>query len=165
MTRDAPTPICAAAAILAVVDHVRSYGQLGVETGGFLYMARGSEIAGGVALTGIKGIVRRPGLFKISGEAIDELFSWAENADLFVPIQWHSHSIEAFLSCVDRNSGFSVDGFISVVLPFFKDPSADVSKWSWNIFQGGEWSPIEAPTVVDDAAQVVVFDEDGVRGA
>ena len=31
MTRDAPTPICAASAILTVVDHVRSYGQLGID--------------------------------------------------------------------------------------------------------------------------------------
>jgi hypothetical protein len=163
MTGDAPAPACTVAAIDAVVDHVRCYGHLGVETGGFLYMAPDSEIVGGVALTGTKGITRQRGLFRISGEAIDALFSWAEDASLYVPIQWHSHAIEAFLSYVDRKSGFSVDGFISAVLPFFKNPPADLSKWSWNIFQEGDWSLVEAPKVVDGAVQIVVFDEDGVR--
>jgi hypothetical protein len=103
-------------AVRVVADHIRAYGRLGhlgVETGAFLLSAPGDDQVSVIAITGQAGIVRRPNLFAVSGKAIDRLFTWAEDRDLSIRAQLHSHRGAAFLSETDLLHGSS-SGLVQV---------------------------------------------------
>lgn len=146
-----------------MVGHIRHYGRDRVESGGFLVAGADGAIEA-VALTGGSGIVRAPGLFKISGGAVDQLFGWCETRGLRAAAMFHSHEHAAFLSPTDRRSGLNIVGFTSVVLPTFAAPPDEPEQWAWFRYDEGDWSPTAAWTLVDRAVLTVTFDEEGVHG-
>jgi len=154
------------AAVGPIVADVQQYGaaQLDVETGGFLLAPADDQTrVTTVALAGEKGITRRRGLFRVSGPAIEVLFGWADDHDLRIPAQVHSHGREASLSATDQRGGFNVTGFISCVVPFFRRPPTDPLLWGWWMFDGRTWVPAGQPALDGGPVRVVTFDEDGVR--
>lgn len=151
--------------VKSVTDEVRSFGLLGLETGGFLLMPRGAATISIVALAGDTGIVRRRDLFQISARALDRLFTFADERDLWVPTQFHSHRQGAFLSIVDKSHGLSVEGFISIVVPRFVDPQPDPRAWGWWQNKENQWVEVAPWNHRHGGAEVVRFDEDGVRAA
>ena len=155
-------------ALPRIAADVLQYGQRGVETGGFL-LGDAQDRISHVALCGSKGIVRRRDQFAVSGQALDRLFTWAGERQLFVPAQFHSHGghhgQRPFLSPTDEAHGFRVDGFVSSVIPGFTNPPMQPSSWGWWQFRGQRWAAV-APAGVDAGNAVfITFDEDGVRGA
>lgn len=154
------------AASRIVADHVAAYGRrrIGVETGGFLLAPVGSAVVDTVAVTGVEGIARRPDQFHISGPAIEALTEWAEEHDRRVVAQFHSHQFGAFLSPIDRVSGFRVGGFTTTVVPDFVDPCPDPSTGGWWRYRGGDWQPASPPvTATVGTAEMRVFDAAGVQ--
>lgn len=149
--------------VRAILDEVRSFGHQELETGGFLMMPRDETTVSTVALSGTSGIVRRHNLFQISARALDRLFTYAAAYDLWIPIQFHSHGIGAFLSHADETYGLCVEGFISVVIPYFAQPPADMSAWGWWQYTEGQWLERMAAKDADGEISVVSFDEDGVH--
>jgi hypothetical protein len=141
---------------------VRAWGQRQVETGGFLLADGKMSEADMVALAGKEGVIRRRDCFRLSGEAVDQLFTWAGERGLRILAQVHSHRRTAFLSRVDLDHGFSVERFVSSVVPNYAAPPLDPSGWSWWRFSAGTWSRITAPATVGCAARVVTFDAEGV---
>lgn len=150
-------------AVRALLDETRSWGSRGVETGGFLLRA-GDGPARCVALAAASGISRRHDYFMVSGRAIAQLFRWAEDQELAVVAQVHSHRCDAFLSKTDLQHGFSVRGFISAVIPRFASPPPHLPAWGWWRFEG-VWQQTVAPSVTAGSPHIVRFDEDGVRAA
>lgn len=148
----------------AVIEEARRYGTLSLETGGFLLAPRGSEQITSVACAGSTGIARRPELFQVSERALDCLFEHAEERDLWIPAQFHSHMFEAALSLCDLQHGLSVEGFQTTIVPFFHSPPSDPVRWGWWQYRTA-WEPVNAPASSDAAVQVVSFDADGVRDA
>lgn len=147
-----------------LVSHIGWYGRLGVETGGFLLAAAVDPAAVTmVALAGVKGIVRGPGRFVVSGLAVDILSEWAEGHDLRIIAGIHSHGGAARLSLIDQESGFRVEGFTSIVVPRFAVPPTDPSHWGWYRFTLGSWRDRTRGTTRPDPGITVIFDEDGVR--
>lgn len=151
--------------VTALTDEVGRYGASRVETGGFLLAPAGADSPISVlALAGVTGIIRRRGLFVVSGLALDRLFTWADQHGLRIRAQFHSHVGPAFLSPTDLEHGLNVRGFVSCVVPFCKDPSNDPSRWGWWRFDEEEWREIASPELVaESSVTVVTFDEDGVR--
>jgi hypothetical protein len=144
---------------------VARYGAIDLETGGFLLAPASDPMrVSGLAMAGEQGIVRRRGIFHVSGVAIDRLFGWADRERLRIPAQFHSHGTEAFLSETDRRDGFNVTDFISTVVPHYVKPPTDPGTWGWWIYTGNDWIDLRPPIAVAGALQIVVFDEDGVRG-
>lgn len=148
----------------AVIEHVLRFGRLGLETGGFLLAPRGAEQITSVACAGTAGIARRPELFQVGERALDRLFAHAEERDLWIPAQFHSHMFEAGLSLCDLEHGLSVEGFQTTVIPFFHAPPQDPARWAWWRY-GNSWEPVDPPTVSGTPVQVLAFDENGVRDA
>jgi hypothetical protein len=150
-------PTSAAADVAA---EVKSFGALGVETGGFL-MARRAEVETTVvALAGSAGIVRRRDLFQISEKALDRLFAYADRHELWIPAQFHSHARMAFMSDCDVDHGLSVEGFITTIIPYFATPPVDPSQWGWWHFDR-VWRAIGPPETSSAAVKVIRFDENG----
>ena len=151
-------------AVHVVVDDTLAYGKQELETGGFLMAPVGSDSIDGVALAGDSGILRRSGLFQISERALDRLFAYSDERELWLPIQFHSHQFEAGMSRTDALHGLRVEGFISTIVPRFTEPPADVSQWGWWQFRNGAWQS-RPPAAVQHSplTRVVVFDEDGIR--
>jgi hypothetical protein len=148
----------------AVIDDVTGYGTTGVETGGFFAVPRDEEAVSMVALAGTTGIVRERLYFQISERALDRLFSYADEASLWLPAQFHSHAEGAFLSRTDKEHGLSVDGFVSAVVPDFAGPPAEPSAWGWWEYHSRLWHQIASPqTLPAGEVRIVLFDEDGVR--
>lgn len=106
---------------------------------------------------------RSRGIFRVSGKAIDQLFSWADERELRVWAQVHSHPRGSFLSEIDKREGFRVEGFISTVIPNFGDPPEVPSEWGFWAFVGGVWTPINAARATRGDGSVFRFSEDGVR--
>jgi len=148
----------------AIADEVRFYGGLGVETGGFLLAAEGRGSVTIVAFAGESGITRQRRLFQVSALGLDALFGFAEDRGCWVPAQFHSHLGEAFLSLTDQQHGLRVNGFASAVVPDFADPPASPTGWSWWRFAGDRWAHDRVPVIAEADLELVVFDEDGVRG-
>ena len=148
----------------AVHEEVRRFGRLGIETGGFLLAPRGLSQITSIACASSTGIARRPDLFQVSERALDRLFAHADECDLWIPAQFHSHMFEAGLSLCDLKHGLSVEGFQTTVVPFFHAPPADPALWGWWHYSAG-WKPVVAPNASGAPVQVVAFDEDGVRDA
>lgn len=141
------------------------FGALGVETGGFLLSAAGSDEPSVVALAGERGITRHPRLLEISALALDRLFRFADAERLRVRVQFHSHRDEAFLSVTDKELGLRVPEFISAVIPTFADPPTDPRSWGWWMFDGREWVEVAPLPLGSGLPRVAVFDEDGTRDA
>ncbi len=164
MIEDKPFAV-PASGVRAIIDEVESFGRQNLETGGFLMMGREETTASTIAVTGASGIVRRHNLFQISARALDRLFTYATERDLWIPIQFHSHGISAFLSKADETYGLCVEGFVSTVIPHFFAPPTDMSAWGWWQYTGGHWLDFEAAHQVPGEIMVIRFDEDGIRGS
>lgn len=151
-------------ALAPIAEHVRHYGAKGVETSAFLLAPENapSRIVV-VAFSGERGVTRRPDLFHVSGRALEQLFTWADDAHMRVRAQVHSHRREALLSRTDKKHGLSVRGFTSGVIPNFVDPPRDPGGWGWWRFDGGRWLPVAAAPLVNDEVRLIAFDEDGIR--
>ncbi|MGE3449036.1 MAG: hypothetical protein AB7H92_15820 [Microbacteriaceae bacterium] len=146
----------------AVVAHVHSHGQTGVESGGFLVNDDTGRVVV-VACAGTTGISRSWGLFRISGAALDRLFTWCEDRDQTIGAMFHSHEHMAFLSMTDREHGLNVRGMTSVVLPSFAKPPSDPAAWAWFVYDGSDWVPLDPWPLSSTGVSVVTFDEDGVH--
>jgi hypothetical protein len=144
-------------------DHVRAHGGADAEAGGFLLGGREIPLATVLALAEGPGVERSRGIFRVSGAAIDQLFAWAEERELRVWAQVHSHPRGSFLSDIDEREGFRVEGFISAVIPDYGDPPEAPSAWGFWRFVGGAWSAIEPAHTTGAAGSVYTFSEDGVR--
>ncbi len=152
-----------AAAVNTITTEIRAYGQRYMETGGFLMLPRERGTVTTVAFAGTAGIERRRHLFQISERTLDRLFTFADDHDLYIPVQFHSHEYDANLSWTDAQHGLRVDGFTSVVIPTYTDPPADMGRWGWWCFTAGEWAPAPVPHYGPGRVRVVRFDADGVR--
>lgn len=152
------------AAIETVVADVRRFGAGNVETGGFLLAPVETETITAVALAGEIGIVRRRDLFQISDLALDRLFAYADESDLWIPAQFHSHGLVAELSRCDIEHGLAVEDFVSTIVPWYADPPVDAAAWGWWRY-GSRWTRLGPPAILPRASVTVVFDEDGVRGS
>jgi hypothetical protein len=152
------------AAVAAITRDVRGYGQRELETGGFLLSPRDTDVVSMVALAGDQGIARWRDKFQISERALDRLFSFADDRDLWAPIQFHSHEAGAFLSPIDANHGLRVEGFTSVVIPAYRDPPTDIHRWGWWRLTQGRWARTNGARIGDGAVELVRFDEEGVHG-
>jgi len=155
--------ILPAEAIAIVVADVTRFGALSVETGGFLLAAREDDAIAMVARAGSAGIVRRPDLFQVSDLALDRLFGYADEHDLWIPVQFHSHGLAAFMSPTDVEHGLCVEGFVSTIVPFFAAPPTDPSQWGWWRYEEA-WTPIAPPGASTAPVAAITFDEDDVHG-
>ena len=126
-----------------ICDEVRRFGAREKETGGFLLTSDRCTISH-VAIAGSAAIERDWGKFIVRREALDQLFTYAEDRDLHIAAMFHSHMQGAFLSRIDRTGGINMDGFISIVIPTFRNPPSDTSKWGFWIFQNREWRPCQS---------------------
>jgi hypothetical protein len=150
-------------AVATIVDDVRRYGGGGVETGSLLLTPRGEPTASVLALAGEAGVTRHRGLFVLSAAALSPLFDYAEDNDLQVRAQVHSHRFEAFLSPTDKAGNIRMHGFIAAVIPTFATPSSDVAVWGWWVFEGAGWIATHPAIVSDLNTKVLTFDADGVH--
>ncbi len=150
-------------AVAAITGHVAYHGAKNVETGGFLLAPRGEDTISVVALAGGVGITRRPDLFQISEYALDRLFAHADEHDLWIPAQFHSHGLTAFMSACDVDHGLSVRGFVTTILPYFASPPEDPAQWGWWRFDG-VWTPLAPPSRSHEPIHVIAFAEDGIHG-
>ncbi|WP_182920284.1 hypothetical protein [Nocardioides cavernaquae] len=150
-------------AVDIMVADVARYGALGVETGSLLLTPPGEPTVTVVALAGVAGIERHPGLLIFSAAALNPLFSYAEDTGLQLRAQVHSHMHDAFLSHTDKTGNIRMPGFIASVIPDFGTPSADPTVWGWWAFDGDDWTPIDAAVVTTQTTKVITFDADGVR--
>jgi hypothetical protein len=149
------------AAARRLADEARLWGGRAVETGGFILV---SEDQPGccVALAAGPGITRGPDHFAVAGKVLSQLFRWAESYGLTVAAQVHSHARGAFLSPTDLHHGFSVDGFVTAVIPFYAAPPSDPEAWGWWRFDR-EWIEMPPPALTSGPLSVVRFDSRGVR--
>jgi hypothetical protein len=148
----------------AIATVARTAGAQLVETGGFILGAPDQPLGTVLALTGEKGIARRKDLFHVSGLALTALFDFADEHELTVLAQWHTHRRSAFLSKTDIEHGLNVPGFHTSVVPFYEHASPRPSEWGWWTYAGG-WVATSAPTVAPHAFRTVTFEEGRVRGA
>lgn len=146
-----------------IAAHVEKWGQKRCESGLLLLGNPETALAHVAAWPGTKGIVRTRGKFAISGLALAQIFDWASDRELVVRALIHSHGGRASLSWVDLDYGFSVPDFISVIVPHYREPSADVSAWGWWRFDGEHWADFDAPSLIEGSLSEVTFDENGVR--
>lgn len=150
------------AAARIVTAEVAAWGGRGAETGGFLLCRQDEKRVEKVALTGARGIRRAPDQFVLSGRALSMLFTYAEECELSIWAQFHSHGRAAFLSHTDLTHGFSVEGFVTTVIPYFAAPPEHPKEWGWWIYEK-EWRETKAPRLADGPTGLIRFDEEGVR--
>jgi hypothetical protein len=150
-----------------VHEHVIRYGALDVETGLFLLAPRGSDTVTSVAFAGTHGVERHRGRFALSGRAVSKLLRYLGEQDLISAAQVHSHRGRAGLSRTDLNYGFSVEGFTSAVIPYYRRPPLDPKDWGWWRYHDGHWQTIGPFSLDTNASEVsaVIFDEGGVHAA
>lgn len=144
-------------------DHVRGYGRMDVESGGFLLAPFDSPTMTVLALADGVGVERGRGYFRVSGKAIDRLFDFAEAESLRVWAQVHAHPRGSFLSETDERDGFRVEGFVSGVIPNFAAPPREPQRWGWWTFADGIWQAATVPLAATAPGRVVTFDETEVR--
>lgn len=150
--------------IEALVQETAKFGRAQLETGGFLLAHSGESEVCGVAMAGMRGIVRRHNIFQISSPALDRLFSYATAAGLWIPAQFHSHRFRALMSLSDEQHGLRAEGFISTIIPDFALPPANPAAWGWWQFSRGDWVPIASVSLCPKNIMIIVdFDEGGVR--
>jgi hypothetical protein len=158
-----------AAGVTALIRETTAFGVRGLETGGFLLapradLADANPAVTAVALAGGAGIVRDRDLFQVSERALDRIFTFADDQGLWIPALLHSHRASAFLSATDQRHGLGVDGFVSAVIPRYSSPSRDLARWGWWRFDSGRWRRAVPGRTADGTAEVLRFDEGGVRG-
>jgi hypothetical protein len=146
-----------------IIEDVARFGACNVETGGFLLASRETELVTTIGLAGTRGIERRRGLFQVSELTLDRLFGYADEHDLWIPAQYHSHGRRAFMSPTDVDHGLSVAGFVSTIVPFYATPPADAARGGWWRYDD-EWVAIDPPRVDGGGVDVITFDEDGISG-
>lgn len=151
-----------AAAAERITEEVTAFGRRSLETGGFLLAPRRNDELSVVAFAGQAGIVRCRDLFQISERALGRLFEFADDHDLYAPVQFHSHRRGPFLSRTDREHGLRAAGFTSAVVPRYAGPPRSVTAWGWWSFQEGNWVAVTPPSLVAGGITVVEFDEDGL---
>lgn len=156
-------PSVPAEAVDRIIEETRTFGRRVLETGGFLLLPRDAPTVSLVAFAGAVGIARGRDLFEISERALDRLFVFADDHDLWAPIQFHSHRLGAFLSRTDMEHGLCAEGFISVVVPTYAAPPDSVTQWGWWRFESGAWVAIGPCAVGTGEINVVEFGEVGVR--
>jgi hypothetical protein len=144
-----------------------AFGRHDQETGGFL-LADDQDVVRALALTGESGIERHRGLFMVSGVVVERVCEWAAGENLRVAALVHTHKGHAGMSRTDRNNGFRVDGFRSVIIPSFANPPTAPIQWGWYAFEHGDWHLDHPGELIDESdtagsACVIVVDEDGVR--
>jgi hypothetical protein len=164
MSADTRSLVLPTGAVDPVLREIRSHGLADQETGALLLTGRSEMDVLVVAVAGTAGIVRGPGLFRVSAVAYDRLFTFAEERSYRTRAMIHSHPAEAFLSRTDRLYSLRVPGFVSAVVPTYAAPPADPASWGWWRFDQ-DWLPCAA-AVIDDALPpvlTVLFDEEGVR--
>jgi hypothetical protein len=159
-----------AAGVAALVDETVAFGAHDLETGGFVLASRAGTddedpTVTVIALAGDAGIVRHRDQFQISERALDRVFRFADDNDLWIPALLHSHRVSAFLSVTDQRYGLSIEGFTSAVIPAYSSPPRDPACWGWWQFESGRWRDATPGHVTDGTAEVVRFDEAGIRGA
>lgn len=152
-------PIGAAAVVVA---EVAGFGSVNKETGGFLLAENGRTEISLVAVAGETGVLRARDLFQITSTALDRLFRFAEEHDVWIPVQFHSHRRHAFLSNADARHGFCVEGFVSAVVPTYDQPPKAASDWGWWCFHDAAWQTMEAPAASTVGVAVLRFDENEV---
>jgi hypothetical protein len=150
-------------AVDTIIADVAWHGALGVETGALLLTPHGEPAVTVVALAGTAGIDRHSGLLVFSSAALNPLFSYAEDHDLQLRAQVHSHMYDAFLSPTDKAGNIRMPGFIASVVPNFATPEAHTNVWGWWTFDGTDWTPTEPALVTAQDTKFVIFDADGVR--
>jgi hypothetical protein len=163
------TVLIPAPGVTAIVDETATFGVQDLETGGFLLAPRAScpdrdSPVAVIALAGDTGIMRGRGVFQISGRALDRIFTFADDHDLWIPAQFHSHKVGAFLSWTDQRHGLRVDEFISSVIPTYACPPRDLARWGWWQFVSGAWHGTEPGRVTGETVETLRFDEAGVHG-
>jgi hypothetical protein len=136
-----------------LIDHlvgdVIVHGERTEEAGAFLLASEETpELLDTIAIPGRSGVTRKRDLFAIASEAILELFEKAAREDLAIRAQVHSHRREAFLSPTDLEYGFSVEGFVTCVVPWYGNPSEDPRRWGWWIFGSDAWNECGPPLIV-----------------
>jgi hypothetical protein len=155
--------------VAAIVEETAAFGVRDLETGGFLLVPRESSaeaaVVSIVAFAGDVGIVRYRDVFQISERALDRIFTFADDHDLRIPAQFHSHEVAAFLSFTDEQHGLRVEEFTSIVIPTYAAPPEEPARWGWWCFVAGRWRDAEPGQVIGGSVQLVRFDEAGVDGA
>jgi hypothetical protein len=152
------------------LDHltadIATYGAQELETGAFLLAPAGSpDRLTVLALAGTQAINRRPDHFSVAGEALERLFDWAQNHQLRVRAQVHSHGGPAVLSRTDRTHGLNIPGFTTTIVPFFADPPRTPLAWGWWRYEDGDWRTVPPAAVKAHPASIVRFDAGGVGDA
>lgn len=153
----------AADAVDVLVGDVARYGALGLETGALLLTPPDDPTITVLALAGTADIHRHARLLVFSSAALNPLFAYAEDNNLQLRAQVHSHMHEAFLSHTDKTGNIRMPGFIASVIPNFATPPRDPATWGWWTFEDGDWVPIEPAVVTTQTTKVIAFDADGVR--
>ena len=72
------------------------------------------------------------------------------------------------MSRTDRNNGFRVDAFRSIIIPSFANPPTALTDWGWYVFENGDWRVDRLGELVEKSDtgapdRIIVVDEDGVR--
>jgi hypothetical protein len=156
-------PITAARLLHA---HVADHGRLDVETGAFLLAPRGTTTVTTIPLAGSHGVVRHPYHFSVSRRAISHLFRHVTAHDLTILAQIHSHRGRAGLSETDLKHGYSVEGFTTAVVPFYRHPPFSPAEWGWWRYNDGGWEVAEPFMLANGAPTgTISFDENGIRAA
>ncbi|QWC86566.1 hypothetical protein KLP28_07820 [Nocardioidaceae bacterium] len=150
-------------ALDVLVGDVARYGALGLETGALFLTPPGEPSVTVLALAGTADIDRHARLLVLSSAALNPLFAYAEQNNVQVRAQIHSHMHEAFLSNTDKTGNIRMPGFIASVIPNFATPSHDPATWGWWAFQDSDWVPIAPASVKARTTTVITFDADGVR--
>lgn len=150
-------------AVETIVADVARHGGLGVETGALLLTPPDDPTVTVLALAGTVGINRRPRLLVLSSLALNPLFAYAEENNLQLRAQIHSHARQAFLSHTDKTGNIRMPGFIASVIPNFATPPRDPATWGWWIFKDGDWVPMEPAVITTQSTKVITFDADGVH--
>lgn len=150
-------------AVETIVADVARHGALGVETGALLLTPPDDPTVTVLALAGTVGIIRHPRLLVLSSPALNPLFAYAEDNNLQLRAQVHSHTRQAFLSHTDKTGNIRMSGFIASVIPNFAAPPRDPATWGWWTFEDGDWVPIEPAVITTQTTKVITFDADGVH--
>jgi hypothetical protein len=147
----------------AIASVARAGGAELVETGGFILGQADTSTGSVLALTGKADIGRDEHLFHVGGLALTTLFDWADDHELSVLAQWHTHRRGAFLSETDLLHGLNVPGFHTSVVPDYEQPSPDPSKWGWWTYQSGAWVPAATPKLTAVSFQTITFEQRAVH--
>lgn len=157
-------PITMPASMSATIaDVARIAGRRPVETGGFILGRAGTDRGDVLALTGEVGVERRRDLFIVDGLALAALFDWADDHDLSVIAQWHTHRGRAGLSKTDLEHGLNVPGFHTAVVPFYASASPEPATWGWWTFDRSWKSSAPPRTDAGLSHQTITFEHGAVH--